>query len=490
MILGWWRRRKLRKLKWFQEIEGKDILVPTDTPGLSYVRRKVTFKGWQGLAQPEFDCIQTSGVVDIGHASKKVVDDIVHALKTEADRASSDVLRDMTQRIRFQSTRAHKLVHEQMQELVVGTIDKAPSVLVETGREAAVDLYTTLGRVVSASTQKVCADIIRRSIMQVLMFAREEAAHGGSKAGAFLIPENTRFYFLGNTRDVYIIEEKPAVRTVLWDGKAVRLSFPYVVFAVAIKAGRLETLSCFFRNTALKDLDDELGIPPIPDLMDHCKMCFPGTSVRGPASTVVAAAIHAFWGSNFLSSHYSGYASNAMRKTTGFSWQVWREISTSEPLKILSYPWVPAKHKIKSFEGEAVEGFDPQKSMHALDLYGVEIAKRIAQATQEAVVEILADSQNAGLARKVFDNRIHDAIAKTAVAETAREAVLHTLSAICEPDKTTTLVNAVATKAAARFEEYLATLPREILQAIHVAIEPHGRRASMSGTTTLEDILK
>ena len=89
------------------------------------------------------------------------------------------------------------------------------------------------------------------------------------------IPEGVRFIQQRDDSTALVIEEKPQVRTLKWiDEKSkvpfgpgaryreVRLAFPFVVLIVVLRGGALTGFQqCFYRRSALRQLDDELLFP-------------------------------------------------------------------------------------------------------------------------------------------------------------------------------------------------------------------------------------
>lgn len=179
-----------------------------------------------------------------------------------------------------------------------------------------------------------------------------------------ILPENCRFSFkISPNTNVYVIEEKPTVRTIISTTDIRRdlytardngylnfygieesqienmngpykfqLSFPYIVYVILTneKHGMIKfnQMCVFYRLNSLKSIYDYLLIPNLPNISDVCKLC---TGEKGYIHEgyntnydLCQDLIDKFWSSYFntdLSSNYNKYSRIDSRLENYLSWQ-------------------------------------------------------------------------------------------------------------------------------------------------------------------------
>ena len=124
-----------------------------------------------------------------------------------------------------------------------------------------------------------------------------------------MLPAGCRFWVRsGEGREVFVIEQLPMRRGVEYHASnrygsepvIHRLSLPFVVFVVSAQAGRVESLSNFFRTAPLASLDDALEQSCLPNTSDDGIVCLGTVHVGGDSLTErIEGLIGAFWSSRF-----------------------------------------------------------------------------------------------------------------------------------------------------------------------------------------------
>ena len=104
-----------------------------------------------------------------------------------------------------------------------------------------------------------------------------------------VLPAGCRFWVRSpEGREVFVVEQLPMRRQIEYHASnrygsepvTHRLALPYVVFVVSTAGGRIESLSHFFRTSALRSLDDPLEHSCLPNTSDDGIVCL-GYGARG-----------------------------------------------------------------------------------------------------------------------------------------------------------------------------------------------------------------
>jgi hypothetical protein len=177
-----------------------------------------------------------------------------------------------------------------------------------------------------------------------------------------VLPENCRFVQHTDTCSIYVIEQKPQVRTLYFsndiaahveiprmisnkkEGDRYKVALPYVVFLVRLTGGRFEVMKVFYRTRPLTHLEDELFHTNLPNVHPNENSVCVGYDVAffnscDPPTKQVSDVIKHFWGSMFntdLSESYFAMAKNDYRLA---NLQTWVQSSASDPMFVLNVPW-------------------------------------------------------------------------------------------------------------------------------------------------------
>lgn len=174
----------------------------------------------------------------------------------------------------------------------------------------------------------------------------------------FIFPEGTKFCLAKGKATVFVVEEKPQTRTLLFrqgftrgrnarleKDTAFQLAFPYVVFVVKLWEGKFLCLHAYFSNRPLQALTDTLCWPTLPNIQAHGEVCLNFTDVGcKTASEWVQAAISYFWQSSFnndLRTHYD-HAANPVRNV----WN-WAKRSKKDPTFVLKTNWRQCENRLE-----------------------------------------------------------------------------------------------------------------------------------------------
>ncbi len=189
---------------------------------------------------------------------------------------------------------------------------------------------------------------------------------GARKDGALdcLLPPQTRFFFKKEGSVILVLEFPPERRTIKFEKNFVtqeigmneelrrrhetddkrmefQLSFPYTVFVVHCIGEATPQLYCFYRNSPLKNLSDELYFPNIPNCFDSGKICI---RIEEAKSTIFAdqilEAIGQFWNSKFSNdlrnNHYDAMSLLEPRLKNIWTWE---NASAQNPRFPLEVQW-------------------------------------------------------------------------------------------------------------------------------------------------------
>jgi len=124
-----------------------------------------------------------------------------------------------------------------------------------------------------------------------------------------MLPAGCRFWVRSSEgREVFVVEQLPMRRQIEYHASnrygsepvTHRLALPYVVFVVSTAAGRIESLSHFFRTAPLSSLDDSLEHSCLPNTSDDGVVCLGSVHVGGDSlADRIDGLIGAFWSSRF-----------------------------------------------------------------------------------------------------------------------------------------------------------------------------------------------
>ncbi|HUB82742.1 MAG TPA: hypothetical protein VMB03_28285 [Bryobacteraceae bacterium] len=187
------------------------------------------------------------------------------------------------------------------------------------------------------------------------------------------IPDGVRFIRSRGDGTVLVVEEKPQLRTLQWldeaspvpygDGatyRTVRLAFPFLVIAIALRGGALTGVQqCFYRTAPLETLEDELLLPNLYNVSvnaydQKCWLCLANlkTDLSRMSWNQKVAAIRAhIWGGGWNRSSEVHEGKSYWSAMQGVDPRVaslaaWQAASRSNPLFPLEVAWKPSGLKL------------------------------------------------------------------------------------------------------------------------------------------------
>ena len=182
------------------------------------------------------------------------------------------------------------------------------------------------------------------------------------------IPEGVRFIRRHGEIVVLVIEEQPQLRTVRWlvdessapfgagaVYRTARLAFPFVIVAIAFRAGSLTGYQqCFYRTAPLRGLSDPLFLPNLYNVADghdqKCWLCLAGlrtdlTALRWDEK--VREVRRHLWGAGFnrSSEMHEGMSYWTTLRNLDRRFQTletWEQASLENPFFPLGVAWTPS----------------------------------------------------------------------------------------------------------------------------------------------------
>lgn len=168
-----------------------------------------------------------------------------------------------------------------------------------------------------------------------------------------ILPAGCRMFHQQGDRSVFVIEQAPQVRQLIWlgtddVGDRWKLAFPFVIFVVVFRGEAVATGECrvFYRTSPLGSGDEKLSRPNLCNTYHDGRVCTGDVRVSGQTLAQKAEAfVTAFWRSRFnrdLADH--NFWPMAERLPAVASLTAWQAESDRNPLFPLSVSWL-------SFEG-------------------------------------------------------------------------------------------------------------------------------------------
>lgn len=197
----------------------------------------------------------------------------------------------------------------------------------------------------------VMCEEVWNSLQQV--FSRNEPS-------PMVLPENTKMAFTKGNRTVFVIEQKPQVRSVSFVPKLLSnkeqmagtrtsngnyrfsLAFPYICFVLVFDDELFAFQEIYFRNKPLTSPREHLYMAPLPNIWrterDHKAVCMGNDFVpqdEGPIARQAELAISEFWQRTF-NDHLGNGGKIDKRIASYYEWQARTE---KDPLFILKMKW-------------------------------------------------------------------------------------------------------------------------------------------------------
>lgn len=202
--------------------------------------------------------------------------------------------------------------------------------------------------------------LVTESVQRTVKLS-ELLAEVGKETGVTtpILPQNCRFYHTTGQRTVFVIEQAPQVRQIVWtgmeDGERWKLAFPFVVFVVVFQSTSVSTEECkvYYRTQPLASTDDPVSRPNLCNTYEDCHICTGSVRVIGNTLSQKAESfVTEFWKSTFNGDlrDYNFYPA-AQKFPQVASLKKWQEESQSNPLFPLAVKWLDAGKLQKAIEG-------------------------------------------------------------------------------------------------------------------------------------------
>jgi len=370
--------------------------------------------------------------------------------------------------------RAEARMKRQVPALLVGSVDW-PTPVAKAGLAHLTKIHRSLVEEAGRVARETFDAYLQRNLPRLTAILDQLHTKPTGVGIAHALPQGTRFVFSNRGLNVYIIEESPRVRSVLWDHRKYQMAFPYVVHAIYLRNGCFEMMRTFFRNEPLKDSTDVLGKAPLPDLDRTGTVCMGTTPRGGTIPDLIQEALVIFWNSSFLTSHHTGYFEEVVRNIPGFNVNQWKTESAKNPEKVLSFAWPASKFTVARL------GEDPTfdgRNNHA------------AHAAEE--LSVAAREIKAGLELEV-KARLHEALGRNPTFAQARQAYFDELTRIAEEASAPQRLNEVITEVLtdAYDPEMLDRFLSESVEAIAGQLTSRiGDWSELLGRATFEELRK
>lgn len=164
--------------------------------------------------------------------------------------------------------------------------------------------------------------------------------------------DGVRYCFRSGKSTVYVIEEKPQLRTLSFSKQfiraeggsssetRIRLAFPYIIFVVQLHEGRFNDLYIYYSQKPLSSMKDRLFSPNLTNIRVNSQVClnFPGCSGT-EEKEVVQSVLSYFWQSEF-NADLRGEQYDQQNPVKNI-WD-WKSQSEQDPSFVLKAHWRPS----------------------------------------------------------------------------------------------------------------------------------------------------
>jgi len=441
-------------------------LVSVNKNGLVFKRYEIQRDGWIWFVFPRL-VVKEIEEIDLAQISARAVKNAQASVAALANASRTEVQDAIKANINGRASRVKEKFVQKIDEIVLGS-DELPSAIALKGRAAVKSVHRSFVEAAGAAASLNFEQVIQKTLAQLLTYAREEVGVDSPQERSAL-PVGTRFVYYGDPITLYIVEEAPRIRTILWDNETVKVSFPYVVLPIYLNNGKFSVMQVFYRNKPLEKQSDSLGAPWLPDIMKDkgepselrykYYLCKGYNKVdKGSPSQVVLSAQKMFWASSFVTNDWHRGLLSDFNRWADFSGAQWINLTKNDPQKILEVAW-PDTELTPELLGKDLRkksgASSPLESITKLDRYAKELSVRLSASVQEAVVSAIADSKGPAEARAIFDAKVREAIAESNLSERAQTFVREELLNVCSGAKADAVIKAVVKKASIKLEQIL-----------------------------------
>ena len=174
----------------------------------------------------------------------------------------------------------------------------------------------------------------------------------GMELATVSIPPNTIFLVSKGYYSIYVVQQFPSVRTVVFKGHGTfRIQFPFVIFFISFYKDSFRSARVFFRSAMMTSMSDDLYEASLPDIWESGKICGPMPDGTLPAAQAIEQCISLFWSSPFenpishqLNHNYTRMAHKDTRFKNPSTW----ERASADPEFLKSVQWCRSAHSPKN----------------------------------------------------------------------------------------------------------------------------------------------
>lgn len=303
-----------------------------------------------------------------------------------------------------------------------------------------------IAAVVSEAVSKVLTDTAEAVAKEVAANGMAESTYRDLATGLDILPDGTKFCQSRGKALIVVVEQKPEVRTVLFDtsvrsetdGKAqLSLSFPYLRFVLKFEEGKFSKLWVFYANEPLRNLDTALHLPNLPNTYADGRVCmnFGGHGKKALSDRVVEVLAH-WWLSEFnnhlLDSNYFPTRACDPRLE---SFATWAAATEADPNFVLQINWRPCATNLKALIEESLGSLDPEKANFSN--WQTAFKQRIATAKAGLTATIAEACQTAAVKVKLEPHIERELLALLQLlAAATKKAVEEALDKVAEKSRT------------------------------------------------------
>ncbi|MEK7645147.1 MAG: hypothetical protein AAB391_02425 [Patescibacteria group bacterium] len=253
---------------------------------------------------------------------------------------------------------------------------------------------------------QIFAVAVKKHLVELVLRIRQEAVQDDPSDSAdngvnsLALPTGTRFVVRKGKMTTFVIEQPPQKRTlkIMYQGgdrsNMFQLALPYVVFFIVLRGRKSDGAYVLFRKAPLRDLNDELFCPALPNTFGDFKVCFAPSAAKESLAVMAEESIASFWGGRFIETELVTEAHRQL------SIDAWAGASRKDSLFGLSYPWIPAKQTVASMLKKISADFAADTAgqrrertgkdvMSALDTAVAQLAARVENEMKEACFKLV-----------------------------------------------------------------------------------------------------
>jgi hypothetical protein len=186
-----------------------------------------------------------------------------------------------------------------------------------------------------------------------------------------VLPSGTIYYAKSGKDELVAIEQKPCVRSIRWSNmdlgsydprfdKKLNLAFPFVILAFHFYGQRLYEASCYYRNSPVNSLDDELCQSNLQNVSSgkntfclHPLMSMDGSSLIEQIDNLISEIWDGTFTANII---YSAFRISTQIDSRISTVEAWAKHSEINPSFVLEIPWKKTGMNIRKMKEWFVSG--------------------------------------------------------------------------------------------------------------------------------------